>query len=667
MTKETNGFNKLHIILILLIVSFFGLMGKFIFSAYNINNILSVINDMTFSSQELLRNSVIISNSTNNMDMRNITKNKDDLESNIVNIKLGKIFDGIDETKLFLTDNDLTKLNNLLTTSSNIVNNATFVINKKSNLIKYKEGVDNYNSLLKEVLANIQIFANNSALTNQEFKTFLVEMYGNMNNDSIVKLSNNNFQEVDFLNKKINTFNYLKGVYQNLLKYNKDIYFNEQSLQLYRKLLYSTNKLLQSGQIIINNLPDIITINDFLNNTNTLYENLNDNYQKITKIYNDELQSQKIYFYFSILFGVLFIVVFIFSLLDNTPQNSQIERNYKKYKRGLEEILSILTNLSTDNVLFQEFRNNRRALRPKNPIAKDLLNQLIIIFNKFYYENISLNRAAKDALSSINIIKQNQNQKNNGNNKFTKVQKTELIKKYQKEMESMQSLLINYKYLEEKISNNKNELIQSKENMLSSIKKMDSLRIIIQEIIKTLKKLGEISQSMDENIENVSSSNEKIQISALNIAISASDDNTVNNRKYLESAQDMEKISEQIKELIGILKSNRNDLTEYSKTTIKNMELSTTNIINTAEDIESYKYELNTIIELTNSIKMTLLENNKFYNTLISNINNLTNDMFLIIESMDGNNEDHTLLIDKLDSIELQITEIISKTSEKEL
>lgn len=669
MVKENNGLNKINIMLIILMFSFFGLMGKFIFSAYNISNILSVVNNITFSSQELLRNSLIISNSPNNTDMRNVIKNKDDLDSSLINLKLGKMVNGVDETKLFMSDIDFSKLNNLLNISSNIVNNATFIIDKKTNLIKYKESVENYTSSFKEVLANIQIFANSQTLTNQDFRTFLVEMYGNINNDSIIKLPNNNFQEINFLNKKINTFNYLKSIYQSLLKYNKENYFNDQtSYSLYKKLLYSTNQLVQNGQTIINFLPDVITVNDFSSNNNTLYENLNDNYQKLTKMYNDDLQNQKIYFYFSLLFGIVFAVAFVVSLFDKTPQNSQAERNYKRYKRGVEEITSMLTNISTDNLLFQDFRNNKKVFKPKNPIAKDLLNQIIIIFSKFYYENIALNRAAKDALSSINIIKANLKINASKEDKMTETKKLELIKDYNKNFQDIENLLINYKNLEDEALKNKIELTNSKDNMLNSIKNMNTLRLTFQEMIKTLKKLGEISQSIDENIENINMSNSKIQISTFNIAISASDgSNTSYSKKYLESAQDMEKITEQIKELIATLKLNRDELTKYSKDAIKNMEESTTTVIQTAEGIENHKEELKSIIELTNFIKTTLLEDNTSYNNIINKFKKITNEMFLLINNINIENEDNTLLIDKLDSIELQIQEIISKTSDKEL
>lgn len=669
MVKENNGLNKINIMLIILMFSFFGLMGKFIFSAYNISNILSVVNNITFSSQELLRNSLIISNSPNNTDMRNVIKNKDDLDSSLINLKLGKMVNGVDETKLFMSDIDFSKLNNLLNISSNIVNNATFIIDKKTNLIKYKESVENYTSSFKEVLANIQIFANSQTLTNQDFRTFLVEMYGNINNDSIIKLPNNNFQEINFLNKKINTFNYLKSIYQSLLKYNKENYFNDQtSYSLYKKLLHSTNQLVQNGQTIINFLPDVITVNDFSSNNNTLYENLNDNYQKLTKMYNDDLQNQKIYFYFSLLFGIVFAVAFVVSLFDKTPQNSQAERNYKRYKRGVEEITSMLTNISTDNLLFQDFRNNKKVFKPKNPIAKDLLNQIIIIFSKFYYENIALNRAAKDALSSINIIKANLKINASKEDKMTETKKLELIKDYNKNFQDIENLLINYKNLEDEALKNKIELTNSKDNMLNSIKNMNTLRLTFQEMIKTLKKLGEISQSIDENIENINMSNSKIQISTFNIAISASDgSNTSYSKKYLESAQDMEKITEQIKELIATLKLNRDELTKYSKDAIKNMEESTTTVIQTAEGIENHKEELKSIIELTNFIKTTLLEDNTSYNNIINKFKKITNEMFLLINNINIENEDNTLLIDKLDSIELQIQEIISKTSDKEL
>lgn len=553
--------------------------------------------------------------------------------------------------------NQTTQINALKDIAGEISNNVNFILNEKSDLMTLKGAVAKYNVLVKSIMDRAKNLAGMDGVdTDPKIQITLAKIYTDLGSVESTSFGDDKgILQDDYLSNQTATAQMILNHVKELASLSSQVARlpNGERLTKEANTLYTLSQDLKDNvNLIINTLPNRITAKKYVSETDSISGKLSDAYTSVNFTLTSSQSAYEIWMYVTIasILALLLSVVILLrtEVKSRIPESNQLSTKTKKDFTD-----------KFDNALNKFFTNNSR-------LNKSI--QIDIPYSKIYSGALmKLKDIAtlidKERSNYINTVKDIQLQSGNMKGMSHEIKEEDFSNSYKLKTEIADPLKIIMTKFEEndkRIQDLDIDTLQVSDSLTkttSTIAKIKKIKESMQESAKRVKKLGESSQSISEITDEVRAISGKLQVIALNSSIVANESNSETNKKFSAFSIQIEKMAEDLTEVMNKADDTLKEILDNSQETIKAVEGTTKDLLMGSNSI----VEVN---EVLMGYKDSLFESKRKVSE-VAKINqqglNELNKTISILKQIDSGRED---LNSKRTSLNLQIESLNEKLSE---
>lgn len=553
--------------------------------------------------------------------------------------------------------NQINQINALRDISGDISNNINFILNEKSDLMTLKGAVSKYNVLVKSIMDRTRNIASLDGIDNDpKIQIMLAKIYTDLGSvDSTSFGDDKGILEDDYLSSQTATAQMLLNHVKELSSLSSQVARlpNGENLTKEANNLYTLSQDFKDNiNLIINTLPNRITAKKYVSTTDSISNKLSDTYNALNFTLSSSQSNYEMWLYVTIAAILAFILSSLILLKTEISSNVKVDSSYgSKSKREFAE--------KFENALNKFFNQNgklNKNIQIDVPYSKAYSTSLMKL------KDISL-YIEKERAGYINSAKDLQLQSGNIKTISHDIKEEDFSNSYKLKAEvidNLKTIMTSFEESDKKTQDLEIDTIQISDSIKktgSTILKMKKIKESMQESAKRVKKLGESSQSISDVTEEVRGISGKLQVIALNSSIVANESNSENNKKFSAFSSQIEKMAEELMEVINKADETLKDILQNSQQTIKSVEITSKEVLNGSDLI----LEVNQfLVDYESSLRESKRKVSEVIKVNQQGLNNL-NKSYSVLKQIDSGRED---LNSKRTSLNLQIDSLIEKTSE---